>query len=37
MEVADLECDARRIIVKCEWHSTGDGVTNNENFDHEGE
>ena len=31
MEVADLNCNTRKIIVNCEWHRTGDGA-NDLNF-----
>ena len=37
MEVANLNYDTRKIIVKCEWQRTGDEATDTGNFAHEGE
>ena len=37
MEVANLNCDTRRVIVKCKRHRTDDGDTGTENVAHEGE
>ena len=37
VEVADLNCDTRKIIVKCKRHRTSAEATDTENVAHEGE
>ena len=37
MEVVDLNCNTWKIIVKCEWHRTGDGAIDTDFCANEGE
>ena len=37
MDIADFNCNTRKIIVKWEWHRTRGGDTNTDFFAYEGE